>query len=249
VTSDFSAGGFRRSRTGAADQMLDDLRSRILSGELARGARLPSEKELAAHYDVSGPTVREAIRALSATSLVEARHGSGTYVVAKSAALMRSAMAAVAQLEGVDLIDILDMSEMFYRQAVILAVERATDDEIAELRTALADIDRGADGPALPDALRGFLLTLVALSHNGLLVAMASYLIETQTTVVRATTDRDPKLAKRVARPLAAHRKAVVDALEARDADAAATAVAAYTARGKELVRQNHLVRDALART
>src|SRR3982074_39480 len=45
--TDLLAGdSYRRNRTSAADQVLDDLRSHILSGRLARGTRLPSGKAL-----------------------------------------------------------------------------------------------------------------------------------------------------------------------------------------------------------
>ena len=45
-------------RGRVADQIVEDLRGQILSGVLPDGARLPSERELAARYDVSAPTIR-----------------------------------------------------------------------------------------------------------------------------------------------------------------------------------------------
>ncbi|WP_022891297.1 FadR/GntR family transcriptional regulator [Agromyces subbeticus] len=246
MTSDFTAGGFRRERTSAADQVLADLRTKILSGELAKGSRLPSERELSAYYDVSGPTVREAIRALSAMSLVDVRHGSGSYVVAESSALMHSAMTAVVELESIDLVSILDLSETLYQQVVSLAVEVASDDELAAFRESMEAVQRNSDGPTLPEPLRDFLLALVALSHNRLLTAMSSYLIETQIAIVRTSTSSEPDLARRVAGNLQAQRAAIVDALEARDRDAASAAIEEYMARGRELVRKNKLARKDL---
>jgi GntR family transcriptional regulator len=57
-----------------------DIRSRIIAGEWARGARVPSETELAASYQVSRVTVRTALKALEAQGLVDIRHGAGTFV-------------------------------------------------------------------------------------------------------------------------------------------------------------------------
>ncbi|HEY3334350.1 MAG TPA: GntR family transcriptional regulator [Candidatus Limnocylindrales bacterium] len=57
-----------------------DLRSRVLRGEWRRGARLPSETELAASYQVSRVTVRTALKSLEAQGLVDIRHGAGTFV-------------------------------------------------------------------------------------------------------------------------------------------------------------------------
>lgn len=247
MAPDFSAGGFRRERTNAADQVLGDLRGKILSGEVMKGQRLPSERELSAYYGVSGPTVREAVRALSAMSLVQVRHGSGTYVVAESSALMHSAMTAVVELEGIDLVSILDLSETLYQQVVTLAVGVATDEELADFRTKMKAVQGASDGATLPRPLREFLFALVALSHNRLLEAMSGYLIETQIAIVRTSIGEQPDLAQRVAGNLQDQRASIVSALEARDRGAARAAIVQYMERGRELVRNNDLAREDLA--
>jgi GntR family transcriptional regulator len=58
----------------------DDLRAAINEGTLAAGAKLMSETELMAEYDVSRGTAREALGVLRAEGLVEARRGAGVYV-------------------------------------------------------------------------------------------------------------------------------------------------------------------------
>lgn len=57
-----------------------ELRARILSGELAAGARLPSELELAATQGSSRGAVRRALAALARQGLVESRRGAGWFV-------------------------------------------------------------------------------------------------------------------------------------------------------------------------
>ncbi|WP_166996854.1 FadR/GntR family transcriptional regulator [Paramicrobacterium fandaimingii] len=47
---------------------------------LTHGDVLPNARTLAEHFDVTIPTIREALRTLEATGAVELRHGSGTYV-------------------------------------------------------------------------------------------------------------------------------------------------------------------------
>jgi GntR family transcriptional regulator len=64
-------------------QIADDLRSRIESGELPRGAQLPAEPELRDRYRVSRNTVRYAFRWLINRGLVETRPGQGTFVTEK----------------------------------------------------------------------------------------------------------------------------------------------------------------------
>ena len=60
--------------------MANDIAARIASGELAPGARLRAERELATHYGVSYSTVRRAMEVLRERDLVESIHGRGTFV-------------------------------------------------------------------------------------------------------------------------------------------------------------------------
>lgn len=68
-------------RPGALyQQVAAAIREAILSGEFAPGAPLPSETQLIARYQVSRPTVRNAVAALRAEGLIEVRHGKGSFV-------------------------------------------------------------------------------------------------------------------------------------------------------------------------
>jgi DNA-binding GntR family transcriptional regulator len=57
-----------------------DLRQQIECGELAPGDALPSESALVERYQVARGTARQALAALEAAGLIEARHGKGRYV-------------------------------------------------------------------------------------------------------------------------------------------------------------------------
>jgi GntR family transcriptional regulator len=61
-------------------QIADALRARIETGDLAAGARLPSESVLMSDFDVSGGTVRQAVAVLRGEGLVLAEHGRGVFV-------------------------------------------------------------------------------------------------------------------------------------------------------------------------
>ncbi|MGI8680402.1 MAG: FadR/GntR family transcriptional regulator [Jatrophihabitans sp.] len=228
---------FRRDRTRASDQVFQDLRLQIITGRLQRGDRLPSEKEMAAHYDVSSPTVREALRALSSMSLIEIRHGSGTYVSAETAKLLSSAMTAVVQLERVDLLSILDVSEALYLKAVRRAAEFATAEDLQALRAAADRFDPAGRDIDFAEALSTFLHALVAVSHNPLLISLSGFLIDTQIALADEMTKRSPAAWREIAGGLVTERKIIVDALEAGDNVAAERALLAYTGRAEQLVR------------
>lgn len=65
-------------------QIADELRTQIASGELAQGIRLPTELELGDKYKASRNTIRDAIKQLTAENLVETRPGQGTFVIVKA---------------------------------------------------------------------------------------------------------------------------------------------------------------------
>lgn len=68
------------ARQSASGAVFDQISAKVLHGDLAPGAPLPSERDLAAAFGVSRPAVREAIGKLSQAGLVEVRQGDATSV-------------------------------------------------------------------------------------------------------------------------------------------------------------------------
>jgi len=62
-------------------QIARHIRDRILRGDLAPGAEVPSERQIALDWGVSRPTATKALDVLRVDGLVDARQGSGTYVL------------------------------------------------------------------------------------------------------------------------------------------------------------------------
>lgn len=64
-----------------ADELVQSLATRIVSGEWATDDTLPPERELAERLAVSRPTLREALRQLERMGLLLGRQGSGTRIL------------------------------------------------------------------------------------------------------------------------------------------------------------------------
>jgi DNA-binding transcriptional regulator YhcF (GntR family) len=79
----------RKSTAPAYQRIVDGLRASIDAGRLAPGAKLPSERELAARHAVSLMTARRALVELGSLGLVTRRAGSGTYVAPASTGARR----------------------------------------------------------------------------------------------------------------------------------------------------------------
>ena len=70
----------RRPGSSLYEQVADDIRRKINSGELPPGAKLPSEKYLADEYEVGRDTIRDAMQHLRKEGLIESRRGYRTTV-------------------------------------------------------------------------------------------------------------------------------------------------------------------------
>ncbi|HWT80289.1 MAG TPA: GntR family transcriptional regulator, partial [Candidatus Methylomirabilis sp.] len=75
-------------------RIAQELRQQIKSGHPGPGEQLPTELELAEHYDASRNTVRDAIKWLSVNGLVETRPGQGTFVRSRIAPFVTTLSAA-----------------------------------------------------------------------------------------------------------------------------------------------------------
>lgn len=218
-------------RGRVADQIVDDLRSQILSGTLADGSRLPSERELAARYDVSMPTIREAVRVLTAMGLLNTRNGSRTTVTADGHTLLVMSIAAVVQFGNVGAGDVLGLLSALNAYAVEAAVERASDEEVAELRKAAEAAAGGPDVGSSAEALKHFFLTLATISHNPLLAALLRVITEFQIGLAVELSEGSTQGWLRVAGSLHKLRLELVEAIEQRDAPHAVQIVRDYHSR------------------
>lgn len=81
-----------------ADQIRDQIRGLIASGQLAGGDRLPSVRQLAKDLGVAPGTVAKAYRGLEAEGLLVTRTGGGTRISATATATRRPVLDAVQRL-------------------------------------------------------------------------------------------------------------------------------------------------------
>jgi GntR family transcriptional regulator, transcriptional repressor for pyruvate dehydrogenase complex len=206
------------TRTTAADQIIEALRAQILTGALALGAKLPTERELSLEFGVSSPTIREALRALSSMGLIEARQGSGAYVAPNLSRIMASAMGMLMQLENVGLDDLLGLQSVLNFYAAELAVSRATDEDIARL---LEQAEATAHCVTLDDvttAVPGFIIAFASAAHQPLLDALCGFLV---TLLVQLEVNSYKRTSapfwRNWAKETSQYRLAIAGALERRD--------------------------------
>ena len=123
-----------------AKQIAENIRDAILKGRLKVDDRLPTESELAQQFEVSRPTIREALKRLAAQNLVRSRRGptGGTFITHPTESELRStltnATTLMVSLGEFDIDAITEARREMQKLCLKLAVERRTDDQLLQLQ-------------------------------------------------------------------------------------------------------------------
>lgn len=204
----------------------------IAQGLLPLGARLPSERELARHYGVSQPTVREAVRALDVMGLVDVRHGSGVYVTGDISSYLSSTLQTLLQVERVGIFEVMDLRALLGTHSARLAAARATDADLAVL-TAFHEASEvstpGRSPREIVQAPVSFQLALSAAARNPLLFAIESFLIKVVVQVqLSVWADRGSQFWTERIASFGSARRRLLECVAAHDEEGAVLAVGEY---------------------
>jgi len=164
-----------------AELVAGTLRRMVVDGQLKDGDFLPNEAELMAHFGVSRPTLREAVRVLESERLVEVRRGSrtgarvrvpGPEIVARPAGLL-------LELSGATIADVMVARAGIEPMAARLLAESGTPEAFDELETMVAEhIPAGWQSDRLAQTMGDFHRRMVELSGNATLAIIAGMLHE-----------------------------------------------------------------------
>ena len=121
------------SRVNLHSEVMQQITAAIQSGQWKPGSKLPGKSRWPRCFRFSRTCIREVLKALAYSGVVESRSGVGTFVRGS----LRSALPAVDLLSSTDYTQILEMRKLLEGQAAYWATERATPEEIAELESIL----------------------------------------------------------------------------------------------------------------
>ncbi len=207
------------------DRLYQDLARNLLdelsSGRYPVGARLPAERELAIKYNVSRPTVREAMIALEVQGVVEVRVGSGAYV---------RRLPGKEDVPGFNItaFELTEARLIFEGEAAALAATQITDDELVEIErlvAAIAQENLVANGAELAD--RDFHLAIAKVTRNTAIYQAIEHLWDLRSTSPEAALLHEKARTANV-KPVVDEHTAVLVALRNRDPVAARAAMRAH---------------------
>lgn len=200
-------------RQNLSDELARRVRQLIRQRGYGPGDRLPSIGQMAGHFGVAHPTLREGLRKLEMLGVVEIRHGAGVFVGLESNPLLVTNPIHDGALSQKVLLDLVDVRVSIELTAVALAARNATPAQLAALR-ALLETAAGAldDAGAAAGPSRGFHREIARASGNvvlhQLLDALGTAMREARRIVGRTRRTRERFHAEHLA---------ILDALERRD--------------------------------
>jgi GntR family transcriptional repressor for pyruvate dehydrogenase complex len=129
-------------RKGRMDAVADGLLDLVLDGTYGPGSSLPSEAELADHFGVSRLTVREAIRSLASTQVIDVQQGKSSVInpVDRWSPLDPRLLSARGEVSGQPLVlpkRLLEARRTVEAAIAELAAERRSDEQVAQMSTFL----------------------------------------------------------------------------------------------------------------
>lgn len=217
------------SRTDRVIAVLTEL---ITSGRLGSGDFLPSEAELCKQLGVSRSTVRMALRTLETRGLVLTRQGVGVQVTDRTRQAVTDSIELMLLRGGAGPRDMLEVRLMLECQGAALAAQRATDNDLEAIASAIADLhDRPKAVTETVEADLRFHLSVAEASKNAVLVALAHAIRGLLRDTIAATWQVDDRADER----LQDHAD-VLTAVIARDSVAAEAAMRAHLCRTERLI-------------
>ncbi len=128
--------------------VVERLQELVIGGQLKVGDRLPSELDLARQFGVSRTAIREAIGSLVEQGIVVVRPGSGTYVSRADGRPLQRTLSWLARVQGEAGDSYLaELRQLLEPGVCALAAERATEEQISEMRSALDAAHRARSQP------------------------------------------------------------------------------------------------------
>ncbi|GIW90732.1 MAG: GntR family transcriptional regulator [Pirellulaceae bacterium] len=232
------------SRLSKIDPIVQELAQSIIDQQFSEGSLLPSEGELGRQFGVSRSVIREALQRLAAAGLVETRHGIGTYVNPSNSWNLFDSLLLRAFVESGNLpvisIELAELRSVVEVEAARRAALRVTSRHLRLLQQWLEQMEVGIDDLEIfARADLAYHNVIIEATENRFLIQIMKYLTDPIIEVRRITTRIGGAEGRREAQRW--HR-AIYEAIERREPQAAAEAMRQHMEQLAEIINQAFLL-------
>jgi GntR family transcriptional regulator, transcriptional repressor for pyruvate dehydrogenase complex len=120
-----------------SDEVFAQIAAFIRDGRFAPGAKLPAERELAATFNTSRQTIREALYRAELTGLIEVRHGAGSFVTAPKPDALDEPLIALIRKEAHRIAEFFEIRRALEGWCAVQAAKVAPEAALAEMKARL----------------------------------------------------------------------------------------------------------------
>ena len=131
-------------RVSLVDSIVEEIKNKIISGELKDGDMLASQDELAKSMQISRPSLREALRRLQLMGLIEFQHGRGTFVKTVQPQDFMNPISGFLPIDKKTAYELLEARLYLESSVAALAAQKATKEDIDSLEDVLAKMETAA---------------------------------------------------------------------------------------------------------
>ncbi len=202
------------------EQQLEHL---ILEGTLYPGEKLPPERELAKRFDVSRPSLREAIQRLEGKGLLLRRQGGGTFVQSNLWQSFSDPLAELLAGHPESQFDLLETRHALEGIAAYYAALRGTDEDLQRIRDCHLVIDtvqKTGDVEAEADAVMQYQVAVTEAAHNVVLL----HLLRCMAPMLQQNVRQNFELLysrREMLEKVSSHRASIFEAIVAREPEKA----------------------------
>jgi GntR family transcriptional repressor for pyruvate dehydrogenase complex len=205
-----------------SEVIVEQVRQLMRQGQLKPGDRLPAERELCEHFGVSRVTVREALRMLESSGLVDIRVGArgGAFVTTPTSERVGDGLADLLTLSVISAGNVTEVRLILEVGLVPLVCERATEEDLAALDEIIARSKTAlSNGDYSMDLSAEFHVQVARATHNPA-VAM---LVESFRGPILMSLEEAKATAPEMGELGTLEHQQFVDAVRKRDPEAAAS--------------------------
>lgn len=215
-----------------SEQVAERIIKMIESGELCEGQKLPSEPEFAKQLGISRGILREGLAQLKAQGIISRKPKDGTYILPQDGNKTDMTDTTLRMIRTSNFRNVMEMRDAIEQKAAVLAVDRATNEELEELREIVL---KGEQHTGEDDLDYYFHYRLVELSGNTIFMGI----VNTYFSEIREIRDRNLNDSHRRSQVQGEHL-AIIDAICRRDRVGAVVAVENHMNRIWERWRQQN---------
>lgn len=220
--------GFTRVKTPRVfEDVCEQIRAKLINGELKPGDKLSGERDLAVEFGVGRSAIREALRTLEISGIVRLQKGGGggAFIAEASSATVTSSLQDLMTLGHISPEELVDARLMILGLVIRAACERGEAEDFDRVEEVIRSIDTysaSGDAQRRAEAALAFFTTIAGATHNTVL----GLLVDSLSRILRIIVSEKQLLPSRpVLQPV---RWKILEHMRARSADGAIAEMTRY---------------------